>query len=175
MSTLFEQQQIMEKFFQLTMLTQLTEHSKGHGDRNVGRNIFRGQGKILLILSEQDNLSQKELSNRLEMTPQSTAEFVTKLAKRGLVEKNKSPHDGRISLIKLTDAGRANIAELEQVSPDGLKYITDDEKKQLLAILTKLVDGMRADFDNADDPNGLFATVQRKMAEHMVNEHMPNN
>ncbi|QBO36199.1 MarR family transcriptional regulator [Periweissella cryptocerci] len=169
MSTLYERQQLIDKFFQVGMLTHLTTP---HGR---GQNALRGQGKILLVLSDHNNISQKELSEYLGMTPQSTAEFVTKLVKKGLVAKNKSPEDGRISLITLTDAGRANITDLEQDIPSGLQYLTDEEEAQLLTLLTKLVEGMRADFDNADQSNGVFASVQRKMAEHMINEHLPKN
>lgn len=43
----------------------------------------RGQGKILSILHQTPNISQKELVSQLDMRPQSASEMIKKLEKRG--------------------------------------------------------------------------------------------
>ena len=101
MADLIEKHQLAAKLFEFTSLQHLA-------DEQVERHspVFRGQNKVLVALSEGDNISQKELAERLEMSVQSTAEFVTKLVKKDFVTKTKSPTDGRIQLIKLTEKGR---------------------------------------------------------------------
>jgi DNA-binding MarR family transcriptional regulator len=169
MESLLTNQQIMQKLFELTMLTQLSNDDKHH---HGGRDAFRGQGKILLILNEHDNISQKDLAEEMGMTPQSTAEFVHKLEKKGYVKKNKSPEDARVSLVSLTDAGRENVSELSQTAPDGLKYISEKEKKDLLKILSKLVDGMREDFENKETDKNIIASMKHKIAMHVIDDHI---
>ena len=44
------------------------------------RLTVEGQGKILLALADEDHLSQQQLATRLGISPQSTSEFVYKLA-----------------------------------------------------------------------------------------------
>jgi DNA-binding MarR family transcriptional regulator len=168
MTTLFETQQIMEKFMELSMLMQFSQDSK----TKAGRNAFKGQGKVLLVLQQHDNISQKELADYMRMTPQSTAEFVNKLVKRGLIDKHKSPDDGRVYLLSLTAEGRDQVDSLEAASPDGLKYISENEKLQLLNILTKLVDGMREDFEKRE-PEGMIDSVQNIIAQRVVKTHIP--
>ncbi|MDR0921291.1 MAG: MarR family transcriptional regulator [Lactobacillales bacterium] len=168
MATLFETQQIIEKFMELSMLMQFSQDTKTRS----GRNAFRGQGKVLLVLYQHENISQKELADYMRMTPQSTAEFVNKLVKRGMIEKSKSLTDGRVYLLRLTETGKKYVSDLELASPDGLKYIDEEEKQQLLSILTKLVDGMRADFEKRE-PEGVFDSLQNMIAQHVVKTHIP--
>ncbi|MFG1200349.1 winged helix-turn-helix domain-containing protein [Pediococcus acidilactici] len=47
--------------------------------------VFKGQNKILVALSEGDNISQKELSQRLGISVQSIAEFIAKLLKKTVI------------------------------------------------------------------------------------------
>ena len=73
------------------------------------RLTVEGQGKVLLALADEDHLSQSQISSRLEISPQSTGEFVSKLAKRDLVSLSKSEKDRRINLVSLTTKVREEI------------------------------------------------------------------
>ena len=131
MADLIEKHQLAAKLFEFTSLQHLA-------DEQVERHspVFRGQNKVLVALSEGDNISQKELAERLEMSVQSTAEFVAKLVKKGFVTKTKSPTDGRIQLIKLTEKGLFYI-------PEYLDYLDPEDWTQLAAMLDKMNDGIR--------------------------------
>lgn len=138
MADLIEKHQLAAKLFEFTSLQHLA-------DEQVERHspVFRGQNKVLVALSEGDNISQKELTERLEMSVQSTAEFVTKLVKKDFVTKTKSLTDGRIQLIKLTEKGRREAEKSLFYIPEYLDYLDPEDWTQLAAMLDKMNDGIR--------------------------------
>ncbi|AVK60351.1 transcriptional regulator [Lactobacillus sp. CBA3605] len=126
---------------------------------------FQGQGKILLALSQTDGLSQKELATRLNLTAQSTAEFVNKLVKRALVTKEKSTTDRRKTIIHLTALGRETAAaEIEKV-PEFLNVLSDTELDQLTTILTKINDSLYNEINTANPT--LFNKFQQTVTNHL--------
>jgi len=66
----------------------------------------RGQGKILAILKTQPEISQKDLSNLMDMRLQSLGEFLSKLEKQGYITRTPSETDRRVMNIRLTKKGR---------------------------------------------------------------------
>ncbi len=114
-----------------------------------------GQGKILLALTDEDHQSQRQLATHLGMSPQSTSEFVAKLAKRNLVTLTKSTKDRRVNLVSLTDAGRQEIASAAQEVPPFLQALSEAEQDQLAALLTKITNAMYADIDAANPTLGV--------------------
>lgn len=114
-----------------------------------------GQGKILLALADEDQLSQRQLATRLGMSPQSTSEFVYKLVKRNLVTLTKSPTDRRINLVNLTTAGRQAIESADQEVPPFVKVLSDTELDQLSVLLNKITAAMYADIDAANPTLGV--------------------
>lgn len=119
------------------------------------RLTVEGQGKILLSLADEDHLSQQQLATRLGISPQSTSEFVYKLAKRDLITLTKSPKDRRINLVNLTAAGRQKIESAAQEVPPFVRVLSDTELEQLSALLTKITDAMYTDIDTADPTLGV--------------------
>jgi len=124
---------------------------RNHTDKGERPLRFQGQGKVLLALSQEDGLSQKTLATRLNLTVQSTAEFVNKLVKKNLVTKEKSTTDRRKTIIRLTDQGRT-AAETETAKvPEFLTNLTDTELDQLTSILTKINANLYDEINTADD------------------------
>ncbi|KRN99019.1 MarR family winged helix-turn-helix transcriptional regulator [Companilactobacillus kimchiensis] len=148
MSDLIKQEKTAGKLVKLGMLQHVSEEvSKKHPDYRM---LFQGQGKILLALTEEDDLPQKELAKRLDMTAQSTAEFVRKLEKKGLVSRVKSVSDKRIIIVSLTEAGRMETKKSIQVIPEYLKDLSDVELDQLGNILDKVNDRIYEEIKSAD-------------------------
>lgn len=119
------------------------------------RLTVEGQGKILLALTDEDHLSQRQLATRLAMSPQSTSEFVYKLVKRELVTLTKSPKDRRVNLVNLTPAGRQEIESAAQEVPPFVRTLSDTELEQLSALMTKITTAMYADIDAANPTLGV--------------------
>ncbi len=135
---LIEKHQLAAKLFEFTTLQNMADEQ---AERHMP--VFKGQNKILVALSEGDNISQKELSQRLGISVQAIAEFITKLVKKGYITKTKSSTDGRVQLIKLTEKGRKQAQKSLFYIPEYLDYLNEDEQNQLAAILDKMNEGIR--------------------------------
>lgn len=111
----------------------MLNHRGGHG---------RGQGKILHILSQQPEISQQELQAKLEVEAGSLSEIISKLEKKGLIERKKDEDDKRKMKVYLTDKGKLESDSCGgEHQPDKLYQVLSDEEKQTLEnILLKLID-----------------------------------
>jgi hypothetical protein len=81
-----------------------TANARTHGA--VG-DPTRGQGRVLALLAVKPETTQRELSFLLDMRQQSLSELLAKLEEKGFVTREKSEQDGRVTVVKLTEAGAA--------------------------------------------------------------------
>lgn len=169
MTNLTNQGKTAGKLIEFDLLQNIAADDNQHqGDYKM---LFQGQGKILLALSDHDHLSQKELVQQLNLTPQSTAEFVRKLESKGFVTRQKSPHDGRVSLVSLSAAGRAEIQKKIRAIPDYLRVLSDDDLAQFDRILDKINQQMYQDIQQADPT--LHNKYHQLMLNHVLNKLHP--
>ena len=75
----------------------------------------RGQEKILRILWEQGESTQKDLQEQLGIQPGSMSEIAAKLAAKGLVARGRAESDRRKILLSLTEEGRTWLARQDEV------------------------------------------------------------
>ncbi|WP_254778141.1 MarR family winged helix-turn-helix transcriptional regulator [Paenibacillus sp. cl141a] len=73
---------------------------------------------LLMTLYEKDGISQKELGQHLHLQPSTVTRVIEKLAAKGLLHNRV---EGRLSLIYITDKGRA----LEDVIHQGWQQLRD--------------------------------------------------
>ncbi|MDR1712139.1 MAG: MarR family transcriptional regulator [Propionibacteriaceae bacterium] len=98
----------------------------------------RGRGRILALLKIQDGISTKDLSYLLGIRVASLNELLAKLEKADYITREPSPEDRRISLIKLTAAGRAAAAEVP-ADDSPLAALTAEEQANLDSYLDKMI------------------------------------
>lgn len=118
--------------------------------------ISRSQGHLLRELSENDGLTQKELSAQLQIRPASLGELVKKLEQNGYVQRCVNENDKRISNVYMTEEGRKIVSEVEQARKmmvDSIfSSLSEEEQSQLSGLIGKLIDSMEQNsVDNADD------------------------
>ncbi|MFD7710963.1 MarR family winged helix-turn-helix transcriptional regulator [Streptomyces sp. NPDC059785] len=72
----------------------------------VSEEITSPQFAVLnAVLSEPAGLDQRTVGEKVGLDRSTIAEVVTRLSRRGLLDKVRDPQDGRRSLLRLTDAG----------------------------------------------------------------------
>ena len=105
--------------------------------------LFPSQELILMQLWDEDGQSQKALGQTQRFDHSTIAKSVRRLENAGLVRREKSHADGRVTLVFLTDDGRALQepvleiwAELERRTVEGLSA---DEKNQLVSLVAKIL------------------------------------
>ena len=99
---------------------------------------------LMYIACSESITSQKELADRLKITPAAVATTLKKLENDGFVERSKaqSGNDCRANEIKVTERGRKAAEETEKyfrfVDSSTLKDFSDEEIATLLRLLEKM-------------------------------------
>lgn len=101
-----------------------------------------GQKRILHILSKEGSMTQRELTERLDIQPGSASEIIKKLEAAGCIVRTANEADRRTADISLTEAGKAQVQELGAERSRRLdelfSALTAEESQQLLSLLEKL-------------------------------------
>ncbi len=108
---------------------------------------YRGQGKILSILKEKSEMDRRELEEKLSISRQGLTELLSKLEKNGLILRTPSETDRRVTVIRLTEQGRAAAEEAEErVHPlTGLLDCLNPEEQTLFSsYLERILESQRA-------------------------------
>lgn len=96
----------------------------------------------LMMLSEKDGITQRELGRLLEFPEYFTSRTVDLLVKLGFAERRTDPSSRRTILVYLTEKGRQKAAELppiiKQVNMDYLEPLSESERKQIIKLLIKV-------------------------------------
>lgn len=114
--------------------------------------ITVSQYNILAILRDyEEGLSQSELSDRQLVNRSNITGLVDRLERRGLVKRYRHPTDRRTYQVRLTDAGRALVAEAEpryeQRVDEIMASLTKKEAATLVVLLQKVRDALADELD----------------------------
>lgn len=100
------------------------------------------QNRLLSILAEEKELSQKEMQERMRIQPGSMSELVTKLESKGLLTRVRDTSDKRKISLKITPEGNqaVNAAFKEKERKDPFAALTEEEQESLRRLLTKILE-----------------------------------
>ena len=117
-------------------------HRLAAGTLLRGLGLYPGQEIMLSYLDEHGDQRQSALVLALSIDPSTVAKMLKRLESGGLVARRPCPDDGRVSLVGITDAGRALItridecwADLEALTTAGLNTGDREELARTLAAL----------------------------------------
>lgn len=110
----------------------------------------RGQARILKLLIDNGEMSQRSIQDILDIKSGSLSEMVRKMEAEELISREKDEADRRNITIKITPKGieRAEensriLKKQEQIMFNSLSY---EEQEQLYILLKKLIDDWNAKF-----------------------------
>ena len=135
-------------------------HELHHMSR-FGMESRGGQGRILKLLAEEGDMTQRKLTEKLGIQPGSASEVIGKLERAGFVTRSENTEDRRTVDVRLTEAGREQFDEREQEKPDLFSSLSEEEKTLLLSLLEKL----RSDW------NERFRRERRRHEGHPMGRH----
>ncbi|MCK9997287.1 MAG: MarR family transcriptional regulator [Candidatus Krumholzibacteria bacterium] len=99
---------------------------------------------IIMLLLEEEGLTQKELGTRTGVQDYATTRVLDSLEQQGLIERRPHPTSRRANLIFLTKKGQEQRGKLPKlikgVNEDFLAVCNRDERKILQDALTKILD-----------------------------------
>lgn len=106
-----------------------------------------GQFMTLLELWNGDNLTQKELVQRLDVEQATIANTLARMERDGLITRHANPDDRRAQLIRLTDKARLlereAIAAAEATNAEALDGFTDAERDAFVAMMTRAIGALK--------------------------------
>lgn len=104
--------------------------------------LYPGQSRILMTIAEMNGSTQKEIANRLDISPASMAVSIKRMQKAGLVEKVADKNDLRNNRVFITEKGQRietnSMSELIRFDNDLLKGFTAEDIRQLDSYLTRI-------------------------------------
>jgi DNA-binding MarR family transcriptional regulator len=102
-----------------------------------------GQFPLMLILWEEERLTQTEIARRIDIEQPTVANTLKRMERDGLVTTAPDPGHSRRVLISLTERGRALEPllkeEARQVNAQGAKELSNDQLAEFRATLHKLI------------------------------------
>lgn len=103
-----------------------------------------GMERTLMVIAANDGLSSGELCELLDVRPSSLSEITDKMAARGLVEKKDSESDKRVTVVCLTELGKAQAEQIETSRSEAIAALsacfTEEEAKQFCELADKLAE-----------------------------------
>lgn len=117
----------------------LQERAPGFDRKAVGPS----GGMVILTLADTGRISLNELTKRVARDKSQMTRMIGSLETKGLIGRETSPDDGRVSLVFLTPEGTAVANELMQTVTEViggiLEPISQSEKRTLKELLNRLV------------------------------------
>ena len=104
--------------------------------------LFNSQHRLLMILFHHPNISQVEISRKLEISPAAVAVSLKKLERAGCIERTVAKQDNRIHEIVLTEKGNHIVKISQKLFGEAetamLRGFTEEEKTVLSDYLSRI-------------------------------------
>jgi DNA-binding MarR family transcriptional regulator len=125
--------------------------------------MTRAQWAILIWLERQPGISQKELSEILEVEPITVARLIDRLEARGMVERRPDPRDRRIWRLHLLDPAHDVLHEMDDQRTDMTRMVTAGIDDSAIEIMTDALLRMKSTLTQE-------VHASRRGADHAVAE-----
>ena len=106
--------------------------------------MTRAQWAILIRLERQPGISQKELSEILEVEPITVARLIDRLEARGMAERRPDPRDRRIWRLHLLAPAHDVLHEIDQQRADMTRIVTAGIAEDSIEIMTEALMRMKS-------------------------------
>ena len=111
--------------------------------------VLPGQFPALVMLYEQDGLTQAELCKRIQVEQPTMANTLNRMERDGLIRRKADPTDKRRALIHLTDRAKSFKKDLmekaRQVPKTALAGVAPADQDLLFQLLGQMVDNFQGD------------------------------
>lgn len=115
--------------------------------------ITTAQWAVLKLLSTENNLSQVEISDKINTDKASCGAVIDKLISKGLVEKKLSENDRRSYRVKILPSALSIVDEVsslaENVNELALKGLSDSDVHILVEGLSTIIKNLGGNIDNS--------------------------
>lgn len=132
----------------------LTLHRRSDA-RFAAHGITADQFVLLATLTRGNALTQRELARRMTSDPSTVRAMLVLLERRGLVERDTHPTDGRARTVALTAKGKRAFRQLwalgEPIRAQMLGALRLDEAEMLVALLARVAEALNVEPGPVDE------------------------
>ena len=126
------------------------------------------QAGILFILNSHGRLSQRQLAQKIGITPPSMTVTLRKLEELGFIHKEPDEKDQRIIRIRLSEAGKECIEKLKSIMDEMEEILYQGFSVEEKLLFRQLLLAMRENLLNSKDFKGMdFKAIIEKTAPPM--------
>ena len=151
------------------VMHQLMHLSRYHAVlRREDMELNPSQAGILFILNSHGRLSQRQLAQKIGITPPSMTVTLRKLEELGFIHKEPDEKDQRIIRIRLSEAGKECIEKLKSIMDEMEEILYQGFSVEEKLLFRRLLLAMRENLLNSKDFKGMdFKAIIEKTAPPM--------
>jgi len=132
----------------LQLFEQMRELKPGSAVRRLQElGLSFSHTRAMDVLAPDHSLPMKDLADALNLTPPSITALTRRLVQTGMVRRNADVSDSRVTLLSLTDEGRALLSDMYHQHLMNMDQLLDgltlDEQEQFLNLLERAVSALR--------------------------------
>lgn len=105
--------------------------------------IYRSQHRLLMILGEHPDCSQRAIAAKMEISPAAVAVSLKKLEKSGYITRSCDTEDNRMNHVVITDKGRKainqSILHFQEIEDALFEGFSEEELKVHTAFLERFI------------------------------------
>ncbi len=120
--------------------------------------IGPGQVPILMELSYHGELSQRVLAEKVHVTPATISGTLKRLERGGIISRREDEKDARVSLVSLTEKGRALSEEAKHIFREAdclmIEQFHEEECDELLSYLRRMLEVVQEGLANIASREG---------------------
>ncbi|TDF94497.1 MarR family winged helix-turn-helix transcriptional regulator [Paenibacillus piri] len=147
----------------------LRSHRRAMHNLLQDQEVHPGQPPLLIALSEQNGQSQKELAERLRITPATLTVMLNRTEKNGLVERRPDEKDQRMTRVYLTEKGEGIhnevVKALQLMEALCFEHFSGEEQETLRRLLLKMFDNLQRG-SHLTDPDQEQEEDERRSRRH---------
>ncbi len=132
----------------LQLFHQMRDAKPGSAIRRLQElNLSMSHIRFMHVLLPDHSLPMKELADALVLTPPSVTALTRRLVQTGMVQRDADSTDSRVTLLSLTDEGRALLRDMYDQHLNDMERLLDgltpDEQEQFLNLMERAVSALR--------------------------------
>jgi MarR family transcriptional regulator, organic hydroperoxide resistance regulator len=141
----------MKKTKAISTISKIKEHANSFIMQSLVQHGVHGlvpsHGDILVVLFHRQKATMKDIADTIHRTKPTVTVLVAKLVDLGLVKKEQSPEDARVSYVELTNKGKEFKEVFEDISLELTQKLfqgfSEIEQKKLEAYLDRVYSNIR--------------------------------
>lgn len=138
----------------LGILGQVTHLSACQAKRMFGKYELKpGHAGILFILDKEGELSQRELSEKMNLSPPTITSAIQKMEKLGYIRRRQDQYDQRVLRLCVTDKGKSCIEQICRVGKEIEEIVFRGMSTEEALLLKRLLMQVRDNLMEGQDPS----------------------